>query len=166
MACCLASTKPLSEPIAGILLIGALGTNFIEILIEIHTFSFEEIHLKLSRNWRPFLSWPQCVTLPISWLRDFARSYDKTCYRILKQSSGHWSLLPWGQANRLYLRKSHWLYLAATVISREGLHNKPQAYTSQTVQKCVHIPSLHMGKWPFKDGLRPCLYRPKQDLSF
>ena len=40
---------------AGILLIGPLGTNFNEILIEIHTFSFKKMHLKtLSAKWRPF----------------------------------------------------------------------------------------------------------------
>ena len=40
---------------AGILLIGPQGTNFSEILIENHTFSFQKIHLKmLSGKWRPF----------------------------------------------------------------------------------------------------------------
>ena len=39
----------------GILLMGPLGTNFSEMLIEIHTFSFKKIHLKmLSGKWRPF----------------------------------------------------------------------------------------------------------------
>ena len=39
----------------GILLIGPLGTNFSEILIEIHTFSFKKMHLKMSSwKWRPF----------------------------------------------------------------------------------------------------------------
>ena len=39
----------------GILLIGLLGTNFSEMLIEIHTFSFKKIHLKMSSGkWRPF----------------------------------------------------------------------------------------------------------------
>ena len=33
---------------AGISLIGALGTNFREILIDIDTFSFKKIHLKMS----------------------------------------------------------------------------------------------------------------------
>ena len=32
----------------GILFIGPLGTNFNEILIEIHTFSFKKMHLKMS----------------------------------------------------------------------------------------------------------------------
>ena len=39
----------------GILLIGPLGTNFNEILIEIHAFSFQIIHSKMSSGkWRPF----------------------------------------------------------------------------------------------------------------
>ena len=38
----------------GILLIGPLGTNFSEILIEIHTFSNKKMHLKVSSAiWRP-----------------------------------------------------------------------------------------------------------------
>ena len=41
--------------IAGILLIGPLGTNFSEILIGIQTFSFKKMYLKmLSAKWRPF----------------------------------------------------------------------------------------------------------------
>ena len=40
---------------AGILLIRTLGTNFSEILGEIHTFPFKKMHLKmLSAKWRPF----------------------------------------------------------------------------------------------------------------
>ena len=59
--------------IAGILLIGPLGTNFSEILIGIQTFSFKKMHLKmLSATWRPFCPglnvlncmshWPLCGT--------------------------------------------------------------------------------------------------------
>ena len=40
---------------AGILLIGTLGTNFSEILIQIHPFSNKKMHLKMSYGkWRPF----------------------------------------------------------------------------------------------------------------
>ena len=40
---------------AGILFIGPWGTNFSEILIGIHTFSFKKIHLKMSSaKWSPF----------------------------------------------------------------------------------------------------------------
>ena len=39
---------------AGILSIGPLGTNFSEFLVEIYTFSFKKIHLKVSSGkWRP-----------------------------------------------------------------------------------------------------------------
>ena len=47
----------------GILLIGPLGTNFNEILIEIHTFSFKKMHLKMSfAKWRPFCPGPNVLT--------------------------------------------------------------------------------------------------------
>ena len=45
----------------GILLIGPLRTNFSEISIEIHTFSFKETHLKMSScKW-----WPLCLGLNV-----------------------------------------------------------------------------------------------------
>ena len=47
---------------AGILLNGPLGTNFNEISIKIHTFSFKKKHLETaSAKWQQFLSRPQCV---------------------------------------------------------------------------------------------------------
>ena len=50
----------------GILLIGLVGTNFNEILIEIHTFSFKKMHLKMSSaKWRPFCLGPN---VSIVWL--------------------------------------------------------------------------------------------------
>ena len=56
---------------ARILLIGPLGTNFNEILIEIHKFPFKKIHFKmLSGKWRPY-----CLDLNAliekSYLNDF-----------------------------------------------------------------------------------------------
>ena len=45
----------------GILIIGPLGTNFSEMLIEIHTFSFQKIPLKMSSGkW-----WPFCLSLNV-----------------------------------------------------------------------------------------------------
>ena len=47
----------------GILLIGALGTNFNGILIEVHTFSFQKVHLKkIVWKMAAILSRPQCIT--------------------------------------------------------------------------------------------------------
>ena len=43
----------------GILLFGPLGTNLIEIAIEIHTFSLKKLHLKMEMS--DILSRPQCV---------------------------------------------------------------------------------------------------------
>ena len=65
---------------AGILLIGPRGTNFSEILIGIHTFSFKKIHLKMSSaKWRPFFLGLNVLTfrgpcskwLPNTWSHSF-----------------------------------------------------------------------------------------------
>ena len=56
MACRLVGAKPLSDLTnAEIFLIWSLGTKFREILIENHTFSFKQMHLKMSSaKWQPF----------------------------------------------------------------------------------------------------------------
>ena len=61
---------------AGILLIGPLGTNFSEILIEIYTFSFRKIHLKVSSGkWQPsclglnVLNWQHRATCFVSFIQ-------------------------------------------------------------------------------------------------
>ena len=56
---------------AGILLIGPLGTNVSKILIEIHAFSFKEMHLKMSSGkWRPF-----CLGLNVLKINTLKRHY-------------------------------------------------------------------------------------------
>ena len=68
---------------AGKLLIGPLGTKFGEFLIEIYTFSFKKMHLKMSSGkWLPF-----CLALnvlnvmrncPITWTRTCTHIYTRT----------------------------------------------------------------------------------------
>ena len=54
---------------ARILLIGPLGTNFNEILIEIYIFSFKKMHLKMSSaKWRPFCLGPNVLNYGYDWL--------------------------------------------------------------------------------------------------
>ena len=64
----------------GILLIGPWGTNFSEILIGIHTFSFKKIHLRMSSaKWRPFCLGLNVLThLPLAF------------YICLAELSHHW----------------------------------------------------------------------------
>ena len=53
MASRLVGAKPLSEPMLEHC--RTLGTNFSEMLVEIHAFSFKEMQLKMSSpKWRPF----------------------------------------------------------------------------------------------------------------
>ena len=68
---------------AGILLIGHLGTNFSEILIRIHTFSFKKMHLKMSSaKWRPF-----CLGLNVLKLNHVSKRWPWYC-RIAIQWHG------------------------------------------------------------------------------
>ena len=65
---------------AGILLIGPLETNFSEIFIKIHIFSFNKIHLKMtSGKWRPFY-------LGLNELREHWLSYDGTTLHKVTQT--------------------------------------------------------------------------------
>ena len=53
----------------GMLLIGLLATNFSEMIIEIHTFSFKKIHLKMSSGkWRPFCLGLNVLTEIRTWI--------------------------------------------------------------------------------------------------
>ena len=65
-----------------ILLVGPLGTNFSEMLIEIHTFSFKKIHLKMSSGkCRPF-----CLVLNV----------------LIQLTKGEWAQL-WKSFRLIYL---------------------------------------------------------------
>ena len=60
-------TAPAIWTDARILLIGPSGTNFSGILIEIHTFSFKKMHLKMSsRKWLPFCRSLNALTYAMS----------------------------------------------------------------------------------------------------
>ena len=72
---------------AGMLLIGPLGTNFSEILIEILTFSFTKMCLKLSSvKWRPF-----CPGLNVLKVYSPNTCYGLSSWALLvKLLSGEW----------------------------------------------------------------------------
>ena len=93
--------------IAGILLIGPLGTNFSEILIEIHTFSLKKMHLKMSSGkWPPFslglnvlmIWWHSNTFLSLWWHSNiffslWTWSWDFVFY--VTQNEFIWSCFPW-----------------------------------------------------------------------
>ena len=81
---------------AGILLIWPLRTKFSEILMEIHTFSFKKMHLKmLSGKWRPFcLSLNVLTASTVLFLASYCQviepsqqSYDGLCAPYIYGSS-------------------------------------------------------------------------------
>ena len=88
---------------AGILSIGFLGTNFSEILIEILTFAFKKMRLKVSSaKWRPFclglnvlspvmdMLCPHCAGI-ILWRRP---ANERWCYIVMSSCIG------WGHAQK------------------------------------------------------------------
>ena len=88
---------------AGILLIGPLGTIFSEILIEILTFSFKKMHLKvLSAKWQP-----RCLGLNV-----LIWKCNGACH--LAASAGATILVPYHKVKSLQLkwrsgtRRFHW----------------------------------------------------------
>ena len=72
---------------AGILLIEPLRANFSEISIEIHTFSFKEMHLIMpSGKWRPF-----CLGLSVKSSGLIRKHiWNNTSTEILRQHAKHW----------------------------------------------------------------------------
>ena len=76
----------------GILLIGPIGTNFSEMLIKIHIFSFKKIHLKMSSGkW-----WPFCLGLNMLrvWLEDVVEWADSNKGGFFQLKAGIYFDLP------------------------------------------------------------------------
>ena len=83
---------------AGILLIGPLGTNFIEILIGIQTFSCKKMHLKMSSaKWRPF-----CLGLNVL-IRCCSKGVDKDSNATF---INHDDVIKWKHFSRYWLFES------------------------------------------------------------
>ena len=74
---------------AGILLIRPLGTNFSEILIEIHKFPFKKMHLKtLSGKWQPFCLGLNVLKI-IQHIKVNLESCLQECIRALGRKGAH-----------------------------------------------------------------------------
>ena len=94
---------------AGILLIGNLGTNFIEILSEMYTFSFKKMQLKMSSvKWQQFCLFLHVLRMMICdpaglWIYEYAAA-SKHIYRANSRFvSSQWETSL--QSNTV----SHWL---------------------------------------------------------
>ena len=63
--------------IAGLLLIGTLGTNFSESSIKIQKFSLKKIHFKMSANWRPFCLGLNVLRLIVLHLTSISKQWNE-----------------------------------------------------------------------------------------
>ena len=81
--------------IVGILLNGPLGTNFTEMLIKIHTFSFKKIHLKMSSGkWRPFCLGLNVLNIKLNYFEltwnKIKKQWELCCTKIILKISWEW----------------------------------------------------------------------------
>ena len=80
-----------NKTIAGILLIGPLGTKCSEMLVEIRTFSFKKIFLKmLSVKWRPF-----CLGFNVLKQLRYSRKCDKNVCSSRQNKTFVNGTIPW-----------------------------------------------------------------------
>ena len=104
---------------AGILLIEPIETKFSETLIEIHTFSFKNMHLKMSTKWRPFcfgLSVLICRLL--SWERPWAHNEDR--HTKIQLTMTRLGGVGWGEAlDQILTRVCRWWTSKPTPLKRE-----------------------------------------------
>ena len=99
---------------AGILLIQTWGTNFSEILSEIHAFSFKKMHLKMSSaKWRPFclgLNVLNSFTYMIAhfiyllWFKGKYKNCDLTFFRFINLWKKNQFL------KEIWILLCHWLF--------------------------------------------------------
>ena len=133
---------------AGILLIGPLGTNFNEILIEINTFSSKKIHFKLSSGkWRPFCLDLNVLMILLSTFRESMHIYRKISnIRRIKSPNLNVSRLVlqlslpnttrttrtpalWGYPHRLMIThtiESYWIPSQKKTVKVTNLKNSPK----------------------------------------
>ena len=77
---------------AGILFIGPLGTKFNEILLEIQTFSFKKMYLKMSSGkWQPFCLGLNVLSLCCHWL-------NQAWWCIFEYASMNWVIIDWSKS--------------------------------------------------------------------
>ena len=96
---------------AGILLNGPLGTNFNEMFIKIHTFSFKKIHLKMaSAKWRPF-----CLGLNVlNVISNDMEPFSCPSCHITWEKSGWRAFLRWWPPSAMWEGPFNFLWSQAT----------------------------------------------------
>ena len=144
---------------ARILLIGPLGTNFIEMLIKIHTFSFRKMHLKMSSaKWRPFCLGLNVLNINMAYL------IPMTSYHI---SRGYWQYssdarspkfpVLWGfQPVHLGVMCSWSPVLGCQCRFRESSRNiRPLG--NRSLWLCCPLRLPHHGRWKISFSYHTCI---------
>ena len=140
---------------AGILLIGPLRTNFSEISIAIHAFSFKKIHVKMSSaKWRLFRLGLNVLilTMIVQWNHNLLMSRMLSCHGTCK-------IVVWflchAKANHISLYKI-WIMISHTICEIISLFIGHQIYhtatesRNQTPRYISHaLLSLFLWQWKY-----------------
>ena len=121
---------------AGILLIGPLGTNFIENVIEIYTFSFEKMHVKMSSGQRrpscPGLNvlsksyWNHiCPSVPVSFLQNLM-IFSKKQNKVYPMEHMHGFIFSYFDV--LLIISSNWIHMTHLSILFRVASLKPRSH--------------------------------------
>ena len=131
---------------AGILLIGPLGTKFNEILIEIQTFSFKKMHMKMSSaKWRAF-----CLSLNVLRVKGCPKG-AKMSLQIYLRGIHHRSTFPaeglvW---NKSCLRRCGWVFTGSQSNINIGrqLWNLPVLFWPARISRLQRLLLLKLHCW-------------------
>ena len=111
---------------AGMLLVGPLGTNFSEIFIEIHTFSFKKMYLKMSSaKWCPF-----CLGISVIITVDFDNGILFLSYAVFCFIGNFISLYDDGRNQRLRNNGRD---------VRRTSHEQPVAQCIFRIPQCINL---------------------------
>ena len=123
----------------GILLIGPLGTNFNEMLIEIHTFSLKKIHLKMSSGkWRP-----SCLGLSV--LRRYCVEY----YMIMTGTNFMTIISEWIYLYDL-IKRITFFYMSHELVFIGQPTSMSQEFSDSLLCKSTYSTEICVAKWPRK----------------
>ena len=129
---------------AGILLIEPWGTNFSEMLIHIHTFSFKKIHLKMaSAKWCPFCLGLNVLTIYRALCRLFVWRVQGSPHRNFQ---GSWANFGGSvhKNNDIYVTRPQRVNCIAISVLRKGMICIDVSWKQQA---CRHGRGLWIKKW-------------------
>ena len=146
---------------AGILLIGSAGTNFDEMLNEIHTFSFKKMHFKMSSGkWRQFCLGLNVLNIVVLWY-----CAGSPLIYTDRPMSLWWLQMPWCEIVFFF---HYWRVRLLITIILVNVDTTDDNHTAQMTHICVSSMGSHWSRYKYWistviRGLRNIFYYNSSD---